>query len=40
LAGEVLAAAVVGAPQPVAGSLLDAVDPARFVARLARHAAA
>ena len=33
LMGEVLAATIVGAPVPVAGSLLDAVDPARFVVR-------
>lgn len=37
LLGEVLAAGVTGAPLPLAGSLLDAVDAARFVARAARH---
>ena len=33
---EVLAAWVSGAPLPLASSLLDAVDPARFIARAAR----
>lgn len=37
LLGEVLAALVVGAPVPVAGSLLDVVDPARFVSREVRR---
>jgi tRNA 5-methylaminomethyl-2-thiouridine biosynthesis bifunctional protein len=37
LAGEVLAAAIIGAPLPVAASLVDAVDPARFIARRARQ---
>jgi tRNA 5-methylaminomethyl-2-thiouridine biosynthesis bifunctional protein len=36
LLGEVLAAWVSGAPLPLASSLLDAVDPARFIARAAR----
>jgi tRNA 5-methylaminomethyl-2-thiouridine biosynthesis bifunctional protein len=40
LAGEVLAACIVGAPVPVAGSLLDAVDPARFAARQVRRSSA
>lgn len=38
LLGEVLAAGITGAPQPLAGSLLDAIDPARFLARLRRQA--
>jgi tRNA 5-methylaminomethyl-2-thiouridine biosynthesis bifunctional protein len=38
LLGEVLAATIVGGPVPVAGSLLDAVDPARFVVRGRRRA--
>lgn len=37
LLGEVLAAGITGAPLPLAGSLLDAVDAARFVSRRARH---
>ncbi|WP_374673776.1 FAD-dependent 5-carboxymethylaminomethyl-2-thiouridine(34) oxidoreductase MnmC [Ideonella sp.] len=37
LAGDVLAACVQGSPLPVAGSLLDAVDPARFVSRAMRQ---
>jgi tRNA 5-methylaminomethyl-2-thiouridine biosynthesis bifunctional protein len=37
LLGEVLAAGITGAPLPLAGSLLDAIDPARFLARLRRH---
>ena len=36
LLGEVLAAWVSGAPLPLASSLLDAIDPARFIARAAR----
>ncbi|MGM9486260.1 FAD-dependent 5-carboxymethylaminomethyl-2-thiouridine(34) oxidoreductase MnmC [Ideonella sp. YS5] len=39
LMGEVLAATIVGAPVPVAGSLLDAVDPARFLVRGRRRPA-
>lgn len=39
LVGEVLAAGIVGAPLPVAGTLLDAVDPARFMSRRRRRAA-
>ncbi|HJV69718.1 FAD-dependent 5-carboxymethylaminomethyl-2-thiouridine(34) oxidoreductase MnmC [Ideonella sp.] len=38
LLGEVLAALVIGTPLPVAGSLLDAVDPARFLSRETRRA--
>ena len=38
LLGEVLAAGITGAPLPLAGSLLDAIDPARFLARLRRQA--
>jgi len=37
LLGEVLAAGITGAPLPLAGSLLDAIDPARFLARLHRQ---
>ncbi|WP_374562525.1 FAD-dependent 5-carboxymethylaminomethyl-2-thiouridine(34) oxidoreductase MnmC [Ideonella sp.] len=37
LLGEVLAAGITGAPLPLAGSLLDAIDPARFVARQHRQ---
>ncbi|MBQ0961432.1 bifunctional tRNA (5-methylaminomethyl-2-thiouridine)(34)-methyltransferase MnmD/FAD-dependent 5-carboxymethylaminomethyl-2-thiouridine(34) oxidoreductase MnmC [Ideonella sp. 4Y11] len=36
LLGEVLAAWITGAPVPLAASLMDAIDPARFVARAAR----
>jgi tRNA 5-methylaminomethyl-2-thiouridine biosynthesis bifunctional protein len=36
LLGEALAAGVSGAPVPLSSSVLDAVDPARFVARVAR----
>jgi tRNA 5-methylaminomethyl-2-thiouridine biosynthesis bifunctional protein len=39
LLGEVLAATIVGAPVPVSGSLLDAVDPARFIVRGTRRPA-
>lgn len=39
LAGEVVAAWITGAPMPVPASLLDAVDPARFAARLNRKPA-
>lgn len=38
LLGEALAAAITGAPLPVAGSLMDAVDPARFISRSVRRA--
>ena len=38
LGGQVLAAAIAGAPSPLPASLLDAVDPARFVTRAARRA--
>lgn len=38
LLGEVLAAWICGTPVPLASSLLDAIDPARFVARAARKA--
>ena len=37
LLGEALAACVSGAPVPLSASVLDAVDPARFVARVARR---
>lgn len=36
LGGHVIAAALSGAPMPLEGSLLDAVDPARFISRAAR----
>ena len=35
---EVLAAWITGAPVPLASSLMDAIDPARFIARAARAA--
>ncbi len=38
LGAEIIAAAVTGAPQPVATDLLDAVDPARFLSRSRRRA--
>jgi tRNA 5-methylaminomethyl-2-thiouridine biosynthesis bifunctional protein len=38
LGAQVLASCVTGAPMPVEADLLDAVDPARFVARKARQA--
>jgi tRNA 5-methylaminomethyl-2-thiouridine biosynthesis bifunctional protein len=38
LLGEVLAAWITGAPVPLASSLMDAIDPARFIARAARAA--
>jgi tRNA 5-methylaminomethyl-2-thiouridine biosynthesis bifunctional protein len=38
LVGEVLAAAIAGGPVPVAGTLLDTVDPARFFTRGRRRA--
>jgi tRNA 5-methylaminomethyl-2-thiouridine biosynthesis bifunctional protein len=38
LAAQVVASAVSGAPSPLEASLLDAVDPARFVSRSARKA--
>jgi tRNA 5-methylaminomethyl-2-thiouridine biosynthesis bifunctional protein len=39
LGAQVLAASISGAPVPVEASLLDAIDPARFIARRARRAA-
>jgi tRNA 5-methylaminomethyl-2-thiouridine biosynthesis bifunctional protein len=39
LLGEVLAAGITGTPLPVASSLLDAIDAARFVSRAARRPA-
>ncbi len=36
LGAEILAAMVAGTPLPLESSLLDAVDPARFISRLAR----
>jgi tRNA 5-methylaminomethyl-2-thiouridine biosynthesis bifunctional protein len=36
LAGEVLAAWIEGAPMPLEGDLLDAIDPARWIVRAAR----
>jgi tRNA 5-methylaminomethyl-2-thiouridine biosynthesis bifunctional protein len=38
LLGELLAASIVAAPLPLPGSLVDALDPARFVSRAARQA--
>ena len=38
LSGQVLASWLTGAPIPAPASLLDAIDPGRFVARAARHA--
>ena len=40
LCARVLASAIVGAPAPMEASLLDAVDPARFVSRGVRRTAA
>jgi tRNA 5-methylaminomethyl-2-thiouridine biosynthesis bifunctional protein len=37
LGAQVLASWVTGAPAPVEASLLDALDPARFVSRRARR---
>ena len=37
LGGEVLAAWISGDPVPAPASLLDALDPARFIARTARR---
>lgn len=37
LGGQVLASWLTGAPMPAPSSLLDAIDPARFVARAARR---
>ena len=39
LGGEVLASWITGAPVPAPASLLDAIDPARFIARAARRPA-
>ena len=36
LGGEILAASLTGAPMPAPASLLDALDPARFIARKVR----
>jgi tRNA 5-methylaminomethyl-2-thiouridine biosynthesis bifunctional protein len=38
LGAQVLASCVTGAPAPVSASLLDAIDPARFVSRRVRRA--
>ena len=38
LGGRVVASAITGAPAPVEASLLDAIDPARFVTRQVRRA--
>ena len=40
LGAQVLASAIAGAPAPLESSLLDAVDPARFVSREIRRASA
>jgi tRNA 5-methylaminomethyl-2-thiouridine biosynthesis bifunctional protein len=37
LGGEIVASLIDGEPAPVAGDLLDAVDPARFLLRAIRH---
>ncbi len=37
LGARVLVAAITGSPAPLENSLLDAIDPARFLARAARH---
>ena len=39
LGARVLAASITGAPVPLEASLIDAIDPARFVSRRARRAA-
>ena len=39
LGGELLAAWLTGSPRPVSASLVDAVDPARFIVRAHRRAA-
>jgi tRNA 5-methylaminomethyl-2-thiouridine biosynthesis bifunctional protein len=38
LGGRLLASLISGAPCPLESSLIDAVDPARFVTRAARRA--
>ena len=38
LGGQVIAAAITGAPAPLEASLLDAIDPARFITRGVRRA--
>ena len=40
LGAQVLASAITGAPQALEASLLDAIDPARFVSRAARRSSA
>ncbi len=37
LGAQVLASSITGAPQPLESSLLDAIDPARFIARAVRR---
>jgi tRNA 5-methylaminomethyl-2-thiouridine biosynthesis bifunctional protein len=37
LGAETLASAITGAPAPLESSLLDAIDPGRFVARQVRR---
>jgi tRNA 5-methylaminomethyl-2-thiouridine biosynthesis bifunctional protein len=37
LLGETLAACICGTPVPLSASLLDAIDPARFITREARR---
>jgi tRNA 5-methylaminomethyl-2-thiouridine biosynthesis bifunctional protein len=39
LAAQVLASAIAGSPAPLESSLLDALDPARFLVRAARRGA-
>jgi len=40
LCGQVLAASITGAPLPLEADLLDAIDPARYISRQLRRAAA
>jgi tRNA 5-methylaminomethyl-2-thiouridine biosynthesis bifunctional protein len=37
LGAQLLASIITGAPAPIEASLIDAVDPARFVSRRARR---
>ena len=37
LGAQVLASSITGAPQPLESSLLDAIDPARFISRVVRR---
>jgi tRNA 5-methylaminomethyl-2-thiouridine biosynthesis bifunctional protein len=40
LGGQVVAAAISGAPAPLEASLLDAIAPARFITRQVRRSSA